>query len=135
KPCRRSQQWRFGLAPDIGSRANCDAMSALGQKQTFAMHQAMSALPPIATSIAFFGMSASGQKRTLSTSLDHLVGASDQRRRHCKTECLCSAEVDSKIEFCRKFNRKIARLLALEYPGHINTSTPESIRLARAITD
>src|SRR5262249_22636032 len=39
-------------------------MSALGQKQTFALHQPMSALPPIATSIAFFGMSAMGQKRT-----------------------------------------------------------------------
>jgi hypothetical protein len=34
------------------------AMSALGQKQTCAPQQAMSALAPIATSIAFFGMSA-----------------------------------------------------------------------------
>src|SRR5262245_25993337 len=34
------------------------------QKQTFAVHQPMSALPPIATSIAFFGVSALGQKRT-----------------------------------------------------------------------
>src|SRR5215510_15671498 len=39
-------------------------MSALGQKRTCALHQRMSALPPIATSIAFFGMSALGQKRT-----------------------------------------------------------------------
>jgi len=39
-------------------------MSALGQKQTFAAQKVMSALPPIATSIAFFGMSALGQKRT-----------------------------------------------------------------------
>ena len=39
-------------------------MSALGQKQTFALQHAMSALPPIATSIAFFGMSALGHKRT-----------------------------------------------------------------------
>jgi hypothetical protein len=31
-------------------------MSALGQKQTFAAQKGMSALPPIATSIAFFGM-------------------------------------------------------------------------------
>jgi hypothetical protein len=36
-------------------------MSALGQKQTFAVHQPMSALPPIATSIAFFGVSALNQ--------------------------------------------------------------------------
>src|SRR5262245_8420927 len=39
-------------------------MSALGQKQTFAAQNGMSALPPIATSIAYFGMSAMGQKRT-----------------------------------------------------------------------
>src|SRR5262245_3799183 len=36
------------------------AMSALGQKQTFAPQNGMSALPPIATSIAFFGVSAFG---------------------------------------------------------------------------
>jgi hypothetical protein len=35
-------------------------MSALGQKPTFAAQEGMSALPPIATSIAFFGMSALG---------------------------------------------------------------------------
>jgi len=40
------------------------AMSALGQKPTYALQQAMSALHPIATSIAFFGISALGQKRT-----------------------------------------------------------------------
>jgi hypothetical protein len=34
------------------------------KKQTFCSAIAMSALPPIATSIAFFGMSAMGQKRT-----------------------------------------------------------------------
>src|SRR5262245_18635373 len=39
-------------------------MSALGQKQTCAAQKLMSALPPIATSIAFFGMSALDQKRT-----------------------------------------------------------------------
>jgi hypothetical protein len=37
-------------------------MSALGQKQTFAAHRPMSALPPIATSIALFGMSNFGPK-------------------------------------------------------------------------
>ena len=36
-------------------------MSALGQKQTYALQKAMSALPPVATLIAFFGMSALGQ--------------------------------------------------------------------------
>ena len=59
-------------------------MSALGQKQTYAVHQPMSALPPIATAKADMpkwscllypqkrtcamqrGMSAKGQKRTFS---------------------------------------------------------------------
>ena len=31
-------------------------MSALGQKQTYAVQNGMSALPPIATSIAYLGM-------------------------------------------------------------------------------
>jgi hypothetical protein len=35
-------------------------MSALGQKRTYAVQNGMSALPPIATSIAFFGKSALG---------------------------------------------------------------------------
>jgi hypothetical protein len=39
-------------------------MSALGQKQTFAVQKSMSAVPPIATSIAFFGMSALGHSGT-----------------------------------------------------------------------
>jgi hypothetical protein len=39
-------------------------MSALGHKQTFAAQKGMSALPPIATSIAFFAMSALGLKLT-----------------------------------------------------------------------
>jgi hypothetical protein len=40
-------------------------MSALGHKRTFALQWAMSTLPPIATLIAHFLMSAKGQKRTL----------------------------------------------------------------------
>src|SRR5262245_20600625 len=42
-------------------------MSTLGHKQTYALHQPMSALPPIATSIAFIGISALGKKRTSRT--------------------------------------------------------------------
>jgi hypothetical protein len=53
-------------------------MSALGQKPTFALQNVMSASPPIATSIAYFGVSALGQQWTL---FDHLVGAIKQRRR------------------------------------------------------
>src|SRR5215475_8889960 len=41
-------------------------MSALGHKRIFASQKGMSALPSKATSIAFFGMSVLGQKRTCS---------------------------------------------------------------------
>jgi hypothetical protein len=45
-----------------------DPMSALGHKQTFALQNVMSALPPIATLIAYFGMLAKDHKPTKSPS-------------------------------------------------------------------
>jgi len=73
-------------------------MSALGQKQTYAVQNGMSALPPKATSIAFSGMSALGQKRTFRAAkgtplFEHLVGAEDQRLRKSETERFCSFEI------------------------------------------
>jgi hypothetical protein len=84
-------------------------MSALGHKRTFALQQAMSALPPTATAKADFrkkpcplyprkrtcavqlGMSALGQKRTHAaqqneSSIDHFVGASQKRGRDFNSE-------------------------------------------------
>jgi hypothetical protein len=72
-------------------------MSALGQKQTYAVQKAMSALPPIATAKAYSRkrscllyprkqtcavhslMSAKGQKRTSDLSFNHLIGASGNK--------------------------------------------------------
>jgi hypothetical protein len=68
-------------------------MSALGQKRTCAVQKDMSALPPIATSIAFFGMSALGRKRTFAL-FDHFIGAVKQRGRHGDSERLGGLEVD-----------------------------------------
>jgi hypothetical protein len=53
-----------GGAPKEG-KARGWSMSALGQKRTCAAHKLISALPPIATLIAFFGMSVLGQKAYL----------------------------------------------------------------------
>ena len=50
-------------------------MSALGHKQTFAVHQPMSALPPKADIRRRFGNVRYGQKRPLSRSFNYLVGA------------------------------------------------------------
>ena len=56
-------------------------MSALGQKQTYAAHNLMSALPPKADMRVAQGMSALGQKRTLLYSLRHLCGQPNAARR------------------------------------------------------
>src|SRR5215472_13493260 len=87
-------------------------LSALGQKQTYAVQHGMSALPPIATAkadarnrscplyprkqtcAAQLGMSALGQKRTLQRLVDHLVSGGEQRRRHSEAKRFCSLEVD-----------------------------------------
>src|SRR5262249_32314102 len=55
---------RCARASFSGSREGQLLMSALGQKQTCALQKPMSALPPITTSIAYFGMSALGQYPT-----------------------------------------------------------------------
>src|SRR5262245_7278533 len=53
-----------GIVATQTSAGKGPAMSALGQEQTCASQQAMSALPPKATLIAFFRISAKAQKRT-----------------------------------------------------------------------
>src|SRR4030095_7470949 len=64
-------------------------MSALGQKQTCAVQLATSALPPKATSDAYFRMSAMSQKRTCSL-FDQLVGAGGYGRGELEAQCFGS---------------------------------------------
>src|SRR6516165_5475312 len=45
-------------------------------------------------------------------SFDHLVGASEQRRRHIHAKCPGSLEVNRKLILGRRLDRKIGRLLA-----------------------
>jgi len=123
-------------------------MSALGQKPTYALQQAMSALHPIATAKADFrtrscllyprkrtcavrsGMSALGQKRTQcaaasSISLDGCVGAREQRTRHCEAQGFSSFEIDHKLIFDWSLDRKLTRLLALKDAIDIGRRKPK----------
>src|SRR5262245_37712072 len=86
-------------------------MSALGQKQTCAAHQAMSALPSIATAKEKqtcpkgFLTPESRHVRCVSSCLllakigheplfDNLIGAGKYRRRNCEAHCLRGFEID-----------------------------------------
>src|SRR5262245_15987633 len=107
------------------------SMSALGQKQTCATQNVMSALHPIATAKAKFRkrpcllcpqkrtwavqqwMSAMGQKRHRIL-FDYFVGLRKQRRWHRYAQRLRSLEVDHQLVLGRRLYRKIGRLLAFE---------------------
>ena len=51
---------------------------------------------------------------TCAASLDHLVGAGEQRRGHIETECLRRYQVHHKLEFGRLFDRKFAWLCSAQ---------------------
>jgi hypothetical protein len=55
--------------------------------------------------------------------IPRLVSASNQRSWHAEAQRLCGLEIDRKLEFCRKLNWKIARLLSLENTADIVPGT------------
>jgi hypothetical protein len=59
-------------------------------------------------------MSDKCQKRTLHSLFDHLIGAGQQRGRHCQSERFRGLHIDGQLIFGRHLNRQVGRLLALE---------------------
>src|SRR5215471_779497 len=67
-------------------------------------------------------------------SLDHLVGADEQRGRNGKTQRPRSLEVDDKLEFSWLLNWQVGGLLAFENPADINADLTERVDAACVIT-
>ena len=115
-------------------------MSALGQKQTYAVHQPMSALPPKATAKADFrtrscllyprkaDMCGATRRCPLCAKsghahlFDHLVRTRLQCRRHAQAERLGGLEVDVQLNFCCPLYRQLGGLVAPENPAGIDAS-------------
>src|SRR5262249_1584694 len=127
-------------------------MSALGQKQTHAVQQRMSALPPIATAKADIRkrscplysrkqtcavqepMSAMGQKRTSRNLFDHLVCQQLHRILDLEPEHFCRSDIYDQLVFSWQFKRQIAGLFAPNNPRSVNCSAAIRLYLARTIT-
>src|SRR5262249_42373535 len=75
------------------------------------------------------------KQSTTSFSLDHLVGAGEQRRRDRKPKRLCSVKVDNQIELGRLYNRQVCRLGTLENSSGIVAREPPRVWDAGTIAD
>ena len=93
----------------------------------------MSALPPIADISWRQCMSALCQKRTFVHSLDHLVGARKQCRRHGEAQHPGDSRVDYQLELGRLHDRQACRLGALEDAAHIDAVLTMRVRQACSV--
>src|SRR5438552_2676637 len=74
------------------------------------------------------------RRAAASVSLDHLVGAAEQRERNIEPELLCALEVEEQLHLCGKLYRQIGRLLTLQDARDIEPRPIIGIGDAAAIT-
>jgi hypothetical protein len=72
-------------------------------------------------------------RRTRGASLDHLVGAREQRWRHVEAERLRGLEVDHQLVFSGRLHRQIGRLFALE--DAVDVAGGSSLRVVNAMAN
>src|SRR5262245_9649596 len=65
-------------------------------------------------------MSATGQKRTLSASLDYLIGASDERIRNVETERSRGLEIDAQLDFPTLLDWQFAGLFTFKNSSDVD---------------
>jgi hypothetical protein len=66
---------------------------------------------------------------------DHLIGASEERRRHGQTECLGRLHVNNQLEFGRLLNRQIGRLGTFEDFINVPACAAEQIGYVGPVDD
>jgi len=103
-------------------------------KQTYAVQNGMSALPPKADMCSAVVHVCFGPKADIKL-LDHLIGAGEQSGGHCQAECRCGFQIDRQFVFVWRLHRQISRFLALEDAIDITGSAVIFVQLIGPVGD
>src|SRR5262249_5377363 len=68
-------------------------------------------------------------------SVDHLVGAGEELRRHYEAEQFRRLQIERQLELCRTHNRRIRRLCASKNASDVNTDLSVCVRHAGSVAN
>ena len=102
--------YRLKLVTERGA-----AMSALGQKRTYAVQKVMSALPPKADMCSALAHVCFVPIADIAPSFDQFVGPRKKRIWDSKTQSLGGREIDYQFKLSRLLDRKISWVCPFEY--------------------